>query len=160
MPYTFDKSTVASTNYDLIQPGDYEVVIEDIAIKTVPTTGTEKISIKYRVRSDVEQKYPNRVIFEDLWKEKADPRFFNRKRLNQLMGTQHIEDGKTFNSVEELMEFLKGAQLIAMIKIEHNSYYNRDENAIAYYKSSKIQPKKLGEEEEPKRELTDEELPF
>lgn len=155
MPYKFDASAV-STGYDLIQPGEYELVIEDIAIKTVPSTGTEKISIKYRVRSDVEQKYPNRVLFEDLWKEKADPRFFNRKRLNQLMGTQKIEDGKTFDGIEEVIDFLKGSNLVGVVKIEHNSYYGKDENSIAYYKSSKQQPKVLGGG----KEVADEDLPF
>jgi hypothetical protein len=153
MPYTFSKADTG--NYELIVAGEYEAVIENIEIRTVPTTGTEKIAVTYRLRSDVDgQKFGGRLVFEDIWKEKADPRFYNRKRLNQLMGTQKIDDGKSFESIEAVLEFLKGSSVIIVIRVEHDTYYNKDVNSISYYKSSKAKPKTLA------KEVKDEDLPF
>lgn len=153
MPYTFNKADAGS--YELITAGEYEAVIENIEIRTVPTTGTEKIAVTYRIRSDVDgQKFAGRLVFEDIWKEKADPRFYNRKRLNQLMGTQKVADGQAFENIEAVLEFLKGGNLIIVVRVEHDTYYNKDVNSISYYKSSKQQPKSL------KAEVKDEDLPF
>ena len=81
MPYTFDKAAAASTS-DLLKEGEYEVFIEKATIKTL-STGTQKISLQFRVRTDVEQEGKNRVIFEDIWKEKEN------KLIYQLEGERN-----------------------------------------------------------------------
>ena len=69
--YLYEKSYI----HDLVAEGDYEVYIEEIEKKTLPS-GKEKLSVRYRIRADVEQEYKNRVLFEDIWAEKQNPEFF------------------------------------------------------------------------------------
>lgn len=164
MPYIFDKAASNANNYDLLKEGEYEVFIEKAAIKTL-STGSQKISLQLRVRSDVEQEGKNRVIFEDIWKEKENPQFFNRKRLNQILGTQHFEDGKEFRDIDDLLQTITGANLIVKVGVDFDDYYKRDTNYISYYKTSKQQPKTLGAAPNPAPakaglEIADEDLPF
>jgi hypothetical protein len=153
MPYTFSKGDTGV--YELVAAGEYEAIIESIEIRTVPTTGTEKIAISYKIRSDVDgQKFGGRILFEDIWKEKSDQRFYNRKRLNQLMGTQKISDGQSFENIEAVLNFLKNSNIVIVVRVEHDTYYNKNVNSISYYKSSKFVPQSL------KTEIADEDLPF
>ena len=140
MPYTYDASEVSS----LIKEGDYEATIERMERKTLPS-GKEKLSVMYRIRSDVEgQSYGNKCIFEDIWAERENPGVFNRKRINQLLGTQEIEDGHTFETINDVIDFLLGGNLIIHVGVELDTYHGEDVNTVSYYKSSKIKPKKIG----------------
>ena len=136
--YTFDANDVSS----LIKEGDYEVIIERAERKVLPS-GKEKISIMFRIRSDFEQAYKNKCVFEDIWAEKDHPEFFNRKRLNQLIGTQHIEDGRVFEDVNAVIRFLLGANAIIHVAVIFDDYSGEDKNTISYYKSSKSAPKAI-----------------
>ncbi len=140
MSYTYDASDVSG----LIKEGDYEAVIERIERKTLPS-GKEKLSIMYRIRSDVDgQAYGNKCVFEDIWAERDNPGVFNRKRLNQLMGTQDIEDGTTFETINDVIDFLQGGNLIIHISVELDTYHGEDVNVVSFYKSSKVKPQTLG----------------
>lgn len=167
MSYTYEK-----VENELLQEGDYEVEIADFAKKEVPTTRTEKISVSYRIRDDVEQNGKNRYVFEDIWKEKENLQFFNRKRLNKLLGTQTIEDGHVFESIEDIGNFLKGAFLIVHVVKEMDEYRGEEINRVAYYKPTKqgaqsLTPAPKKEAKTAKKEsivedidVVDDELPF
>jgi hypothetical protein len=163
MPYTFDQKSAESSSYELLKEGEYEVFIEKATIKTT-TTGKQKISLQLRVRSDVEQEAKNRVIFEDIWKERENPNFFNRKRINQLLGTQHFSDGTAFENVEKLLEAITGANLIVKVGIDFDEYYKKDVNYVSYYKTTKAVAKSAGSKADTKKptakEIKDEDLPF
>jgi hypothetical protein len=159
MPYTYDKAAATANNYDLLKEGEYEVFIEKASIKET-TTGKQKIALQFRVRTDVDQEAKNRVIFEDIWKERENPQFFNRKRLNQLLGTQHFNDGVAFETIEKLLEAITGANLIIKVGIDFDDYYKKDVNYVSYYKSTKAAAKTIGEKIEVKPEIKDEDLPF
>ena len=140
MPYTYD----ASGNGGLVQEGDYEATIERMERKTLPS-GKQKLSVMYRIRSDVEQPYGNKCVFEDIWAEKENPDVFNRKRINKLLGTQEIEDGHTFETINDVIDFLIGGKLIVHIGIEFDNYHGEDVNTVSYYKPSKNKSKKMNE---------------
>lgn len=152
MNYTFTKS---EDSYGLLAEGEYEVRIDRIE-ERVTQNGKKNISIMFRVREDVEQEHKNRILFETIWKER-DTEFYNRKRLNQLMGTQHFEDGKIFSSIQEVIDNLKGSNLIAVVAQTYDDYKSEDVNTIRYYKSSDHMPKALESKEV---EVSDEEMPF
>ncbi len=139
----------------LIKEGEYEVILEKAEIKKL-LSGKEKIGIQFRIRTDVEQEGKNRIVFEDIWKEKDNPQFFNRRRLNLLLATQKIDNGKTFNTIQELLQFLTGATLVIKLGVEHDDYKNEEVNKIMYYRSSKVKPQEVT-----KKPVTkDEDLPF
>lgn len=155
--YTFTKEV---KEYSLIPEGDYEVRIEKAERKTL-STGKEKLTITYVVRQDVEQECKNRYVFEDIWQEKDNPQFFNRKRLNQLLGTQDIKEGTTFADINEVLDFLWNQSLIVHIGQSYDDYRQKDVNYVSYYKSSQHLPQKLGSTATTtKVEITDDELPF
>ena len=152
MTYTFTQET----SYDLIPDGEYEATIEKVNLASTKN-GKEKIAIMYRLRSDIEQGQQNRVVFEDIWKER-DADFYNRKRLNQLLGTQHFQTGTEFNSIDDVMDALKGVNLILVIRTEHDSYRDEDVNKVAYYKSTEHKPQSLSSK--PVVEVSEDDLPF
>ena len=152
--YTYEKQ-----NDGLMKDGDYEVTIEKIEKKILPS-GKEKLSITYRVRSDVEQSYKNRCVFEDIWQEKENPHFFNRKRINQLLGTQEIEEGTSFGSIKDVINFLLGACLIVRVGTVFSDYHGEDINTVSYYKSSKFKPQKIVETSKSSSIVDEDELPF
>lgn len=161
MQYTYNQSEALGG--ELLPAGDYEATIERIERKTIPTSGKEKISIMYRVRGDVEQPCKNRVVFEDIWAEREHPEFFNRKRLNQLMGTQKIEDGHVFEGITEVIEFLNGANLQIHVAVEFDDYTGKDRNQVKWYRSSKANPQELGAAPVPATpaiDVEDKDLPF
>lgn len=147
-------SYVYETNdYELLKEGEYEVVIEKIEKRTTPS-GKEKLSITYRVRDDIEQQYKNRVLFEDIWKETANPEYYNRRRLNQLIGTQGVEKGTDLGGIEDVINLLVGAKLIAVVGVSFDEYQNKDINRIKFYKSTNFKDKVIAPE------ITENDLPF
>lgn len=147
----------------LLPDGDYEARIEKIEVKTLPTSGKDKLSIMYRIRDDIDdQVYGNKCVFEDIWREKESPEHFNRKRLNQLLGTQEIEDGRVFDTINDIIDFLtENNCLIIHVGVVFNEYFGGDVNKVCYYKSSKHKPQKLVKDiEKVKVEANDDDLPF
>lgn len=151
--YTYEKDNGA-----LMKDGDYEVKVELIEKKILPS-GKEKLSVRYRVRDDIEQSYKNRCIFEDIWQEKENPHFFNRKRINQLLGTQNIAEGTTFGSIVDVIDYLTGACLIVHVGTVFNDYSGEDVNTVSYYKSSKNKPQTIVQEPVV-QVIDDDSLPF
>ena len=124
----------------LIPEGDYEVSVDKIERK-VTGAGREKLVITFRLRSDVEQEFKNRCIFEDIWSEKDNPKFFNRKRINQLLGTQKgMKEGMTFGNINKIIKFLLNRSLVCHIGVEFDTYREKDVNVVNYYRSSKVEP--------------------
>lgn len=127
----------------LIPEEDYEVKVDEMGVVILPS-GKKKLAIRFRIRDDIEgQSYGNKCLFEDIWQEKESPEHFNRKRINQLLGTQEIEDGKTFEDIYKICEFMKGACLQVHVVIVFDEYRGEDVNRVSYYKSSNNKPQTL-----------------
>ena len=143
MSYKYDASDASG----LVKEGDYEALIERMEVKTIPS-GKNKLSVAFRIRDDVDQSYKNKWMFKDIWAEKDNPEVFNRKQINQLLGTQKIEDGTEFASINEIIKFLENAPLIIHVSIEFDDYRGEDVNTISYFKKTKVVPQVVGEVEE------------
>lgn len=143
----------------LIPEGDYEAKIERIEVKTT-STGKEKLSIMYRIRNDIDgQSYGNKCLFEDIWKERENPAVFNRKRINMLLGTQHLTPGTMFKGIGEVIECLLGSCVVLHVVQSYDDYREEDVNRIAWYKRSNQTPKSLGESQS-SAIVSDDDLPF
>lgn len=143
---------------DLVPVGKYEAVIERIEKRTTPN-GKEKLSIMFRLRRDVNQPQGGRCIFEDIWKEKNTD-FYNRKRLYQLIGTQHPEVGTVFPTIDDIITFLLNKPLIINVDIQLNDYSGEDENKIAFYETTQQKVATLPTVGVPIEEIDDDDLPF
>ena len=139
----------------LIPEGEYEVQIERMTEGETPS-GKKKLDLMFRFRSiEGQEKVASRVLFDTIWKER-ETEFYNRRRLNMLMGTQHFEDGKTFGSIQEVITELVGSFLQIKVVIAYDDYRKEDVNKIAYYMSSQEKPKQVTK----KVEVSEEDLPF
>lgn len=143
---------VYENDFGVVKGGEYEAVIEKIEQRTTPN-GKEKLAITYSIRDDIDQDYKNRKLFEDIWKEKDNPDYYNRRRLNQLIGTQGVEKGTQFNTIEDIISLLVGAKIRLVVATQINEYNGEEENKISYYKPTKFKDKQVVE-------LTENELPF
>lgn len=141
--YSAADSGIGSEKHDPLPEGDYEVAVEKIGLKTLQS-GKTKISIWLRVRGDVEQEGKGRVIFDDVWKEKDHPEYYNRKRINNLLGTQDIKDGTVFDTIQDVMLALQGAHMIAHVVQEFDDFRGETINRVKWYRSSKAKPQTLG----------------
>lgn len=160
MSYSFAKT---EDKYDLLVEGEYEVTISQI-VEASTMSGKKKLDISFRVRQDFDQAHQNRVIYEAIWQEK-ETTYYNRKRLNQLLSTQDIEDGTTFTTIQEILDMLKNTKLIVKVIVAYDDYKKADINKIAYYKKTGKPNRSLADisvkDTKPKvTELSDEELPF
>ena len=145
MSYKFDKNDALG---GLVKEGDYEAIIERMEVKTIPS-GKNKLSVAFRIRDDVDQNYKNKWMFKDIWEEKENPGVFNRKQINQLLGTQTVTDGQEFASINDVIKFLENAPLIIHISIEFDDYRGEDVNTVSYFKKTKVVPQVIqGEEDE------------
>ena len=149
MSYKYNASDASG----LVKEGDYEAIVERMEVKTIPS-GKNKLSIAFRIRDDVEQAYKNKWMFKDIWEEKENPGIFNRKQINQLLGTQKIEDGTEFASINEIIKFLENAPLIIHVGIEFNDWKGEDVNTISYFKKTKVVPQRVNADDENEEERT------
>lgn len=130
-----------SNDYGLVDKGKYEAVVEKIEIKTA-STGTVYLNIQYRIRSDVDQSYGNRVIFETIFKEKESDHF-NRQRLTKLVKATNENINLYFNSIDDILESIAGKKLIINVAIRHDDFRDADINYVSYYEPTKAGDKVL-----------------
>lgn len=135
MSYTFKKDEASES--ELLPEGDYEVSLEKAEFKESPTSRRKKIGLMFRVRSDVEQSCKNRVLFDDIWTDKETNSIYDNKKINRIMGTQDIPDGKEWKTIQDVVNDMVGIYLIAHVAIKHDDYNKKDVNAITYYKETK-----------------------
>lgn len=134
MAYKYDSSDAHS----LVKIGEYEALIESLEVRTTPN-GKNKLTVKFRIRTDVEQAYRNKIMYKDIWEDKEEPDKFNVKQINKLLGTQpDIQNGQEFENINKIIDFLTGKPLIIHIAIEFDNYRGEDVNTVDYYKKSKV----------------------
>lgn len=150
MSYVFEKK---EDLYTLVVEGEYEATIEKVVEAQTPS-GKKKLDLVFRLRADIEQEHQNRIIFETIWQEK-ETSFYNRKRLNQLLGTQEVEDGKKFNNIQEIIGLLVGGKIKVKVIVAYDDYRKMDVNKISYYTKTQKPNKKIVLEQ-----IKDEDLPF
>jgi len=157
--------TETEDDYGLLADGEYELSIDKMETKTLES-GSKKVALQFRVRSDVDQAHQNRVVFEDIWKER-ETIYYNRKRINQLIGTQKLEDGQKFSNIDEIIALMNGANVREKIVVKYDDYHEKDVNSISYYMSSKEGAQELGAKKEttnekgvPTIDVAEDDLPF
>lgn len=155
MAYTYNEEK----EFKLLNEGDYECILESMEETTIPTTGTQKLSLKWKVRDDVEQEGKGRTVFEDIWKEKENKQYYNQKRINRLLGAVgNVQEGQEFAGIDDVIKHCVGAYVICHIAVEHDTFNDKDVNRVKYYKSSENKPKEIGSPE--LTQVPDDDLPF
>ena len=138
--------TRGESSYDLIEEGDYEVEIEKASVRQTPN-GKENISVQFRIRSDVEQKFQNRVVFDSIWRDKENPNLFNQKKMFRILDAcKDIPDTIEFETVDDYIKLITGEKLIIHVSIDDDEWNGQvtQRNGIPYMMPTKHPDKVLG----------------
>ncbi|MCH5205672.1 MAG: DUF669 domain-containing protein [Oscillospiraceae bacterium] len=118
----------ASEGFILKPEGDYEVIIEGAEIRTLQS-GAQKIGFKYVIRNDVEQRFQNGKIFDDVWKKK-DPNAddlavdgFNFGQLMAIASAARLPDGQDYETLAEFLAALTGKPM--KVHLYHDDYNDK-----------------------------------
>lgn len=153
MPYTYNEKD-NENEYGLIPEGDYECYIEDIV--KGENAGAKYLRVQLRLRDDVEQACKNRVLSDFVRMD--DTGKYNPKKINKLLGSQkNIKDGQVFETIDDVINFLKGGYLIAHIKI--NEWQGKQSNNVFYYKPTE-HPANTLSNTVTEDDITDDDMPF
>ena len=155
-----------SFDTNLVDEGDYEVILK-AEKKTVGTSGKEKLSLDFKIRADVDQKFKNKHVFDDAWQDKDNPFWFDLIKLNKLIKTQKgLPNYKIdFKNVDECILFLNGIACIITVTKEFDEYSGQDRNRVKYlsYRPSNhpvVATPAPAAEPAPADELPTDDLPF
>lgn len=116
MGYTINHDDVIGDG--LIPEGTYEVVVKE-AKEDVTKQGVNHISIDLIIRNDVKQGYQNAHIWAKLWRSK-DTGQFSMKMFNTIGKALNIQNGKSYNNLNELLQDFVGK--VCTVKVKHEEY--------------------------------------
>ncbi len=125
----FKTDTNKATEGGMLKPeGDYEVVILKAETTTTPN-GKEKIAFRYVIRNDIDQKFKNGLIFDDIWK-KREPNEddlsvdgFNFGQLMALARAARLPNEKEYESLGTFLAELVGKPI--KVHLYHDDYNDK-----------------------------------
>lgn len=158
MPYIFDKDA-AKQKSEPLPEGKYECFLDSWERRTLPQSGKEKISLKFIVRKDIDQPCQRRVIFDDLWRERENPNYWTKWKVNSLIATQpEIPNGLSFEEIDDVLNFLVGKLMLLTVGID--TYNDKEYNVVKYRDATKHPMKTMGQKAQAPVLEDDDGLPF
>lgn len=119
MVFTLNHEEAFEGNAPIID-GTYEVFIEK-AFEDATKNGAEYINFWLRIRNDIKQKSQNQVIFHRIWKGKETGKY-HTGMINTLGKAAQLPNGKSYNSMEELLNDFIRKPLKVTVKNETSEY--------------------------------------
>ena len=151
-----------------IEDGVYEVVI-DSAVEDATQGGSEFTNFTMTIRNDLDQPFKNQKIWERVWKAKATGKY-NMTMFNTIGKAAQLQNGKTYNSFDELLADFKGKPLQVYVENETSEYNGKtyeNLNVKQWKKTSfpdvQHQFKQSNDESKPNVssvDITEDQLPF
>ena len=136
MAFTVDTNNTQEQQ-GLIKPGDYEVVIKEVTEGASQQKRTPFIQIELVVRNDVNQEFKNKHLWYTIWdtpttREKG----MYAKQINTVSKHAGVQNGASFNSIQDWGRFIQGRPVLATVKIEE---YNGDQKErVAFISATKF----------------------
>lgn len=103
-----------------IKDGYYEVVVNRCNEDATPS-GAEYTEFDLIIRNDLDQPHTNQHIFEKNFKAKATGKY-NMTMFNTIGKACQLQNGKTYNSFEELLNDFVGKTALVFVKNEESNY--------------------------------------
>lgn len=120
MAFTLDFDKAYEGGNSKVEDGNYEVVVEK-ASEDATKNGSEYINFWLRIRNDIKQSSQNQVIFHKIWKGKETGKY-NAAMINTLGKAAQLKNGKSYNSLDDLLNDFVGKPLKATVKNETSEY--------------------------------------
>lgn len=103
-----------------IKDGTYEAVITKMGEDATPS-GAEHIDCRLTIRNDVKQPHQNQIVFHKMWKSKKDGKYF-MPAFNTMGKAAQLQKGKTYSSLDELLNDFLGKAIKITVKNEQSEY--------------------------------------
>ncbi|KGR88701.1 DUF669 domain-containing protein [Lysinibacillus odysseyi] len=140
----------AKGGFELIAPGDYEVTVINYEMKQA-TSGNNRISVDYEIRSDVNQPHQGQKILYDNFTITDNAMW----RLQAVSKAAKFPDGMSFNSYKEWADTLLNKNLV--VTVGHREYNGNKYPEVKGFKESQAgAPQQNG----PSITVGDSDLPF
>lgn len=120
-----------------VKGGTYEVVVNR-ANENATLSGAEYIELDLIIRNDVDQPCQNMHIFPKIWKAKATGKY-NEGMIMAIAQALQLEDGKTYNGLEEFFADMVLKPVRVTVKNEESNGY-RNTNAKRWEKTNTTGP--------------------
>lgn len=117
MAFTLDFSQASNGT---IKDGTYEAVIFNVLEDATPG-GAEYMNFDMIIRNDVQQSYQNAHIFQRVWRAK-DTGKYNAAMINTIAQAANLTDGKSYQSLKDLMSDFINHPVKVTVKNEKNEY--------------------------------------
>lgn len=119
----------------LVEEGSYEVVVSK-AFEDAARSGTQFINLHLVIRNDiVGQKHQNQYLFGSIWRSKETGQY-HPAMINTVSKALKIENGKKFNSLEELLGDFVGKT--ARVTVKHEEYNGNVNARVKGWESSRF----------------------
>ena len=128
----FGEEFDSERKYELIDDGDYEFVISKVEPRESNKNGkvTKRLSLTFKIRDDIEQKFKGRCVFFTIFGREGDP-YYDFHVVNKIIITQlKDKEKKYFDSVDEVLQYLQGLKLVATVSSEYDDFRDEDRNVI------------------------------
>lgn len=110
----------AQQGFTMIKPGKYECVLTGVEGVTAKT-GTKGYRLSVAVRDDVVQEFAGRTFEQVLW-TRRDTGQVNGGLLNAMAKAMRLENGKSYNSIEDLFADMVLKPFVGDIVIDEQEY--------------------------------------
>lgn len=121
-----------------IADGNYEVVVNRCSEGNTPG-GAEYIEFDLIIRNDVDQAHKNQHIFHKVWKTK-DTGKYNMKTFNTIGKACKLQNGKTYKSLNDLLDDFFQKTAIVNVKNETSEYNGKtyENTNVKYWNETKF----------------------
>lgn len=120
-----------------VKDGTYEAVVNKVVENATPS-GSEFIDIELIIRNDVQQQFQNSHLFPKVWKGKKDNKY-NMGMVMAIAQALGLEDGKTYNGLEEFFADMVLKPVRVTVKNEESNGY-RNTNVKRWEKTNTTGP--------------------
>lgn len=121
-----------------VADGDYEVVVNRVS-EGATQGGAEYIEFDLIIRNDFNQQYKNSHIFHKVWKAKETGKY-NMKTFNTIGKACQLQNGKSYKSLNDLLEDFYRKTALVNVKNEESEYNGKTytNTNIKYWNKSKL----------------------
>jgi len=106
--------------YEDIKDGTYEVIIDQVG-EDAAKTGTEFVNFRMAIRNDIDQPHQNQKMWHRVWKSKQTNQY-SPVMFNTIGKAAQLQNGKTYNSLDELLQDFQGKPVQVTVKNETSEH--------------------------------------
>ena len=161
----FKKDSKKAQSFDTVQPGEYEVFIEKAMADRSKAKGTPNISLRLKIRDDIDQSHAKQIIFHNVY---LTPN--TEGMVHGFLAAIDIDEGyefeydfvedEFFQLADEIAKLVKGKATRVKTKID--TYNGNERGVVSSFKTSEVggELEITDEGGDKPLDISDDDLPF